>query len=118
MYLNRFLENRCSYVRHILRDAPSTKCEQLLRCHVKKMLTSLRKLFTGKEKCLMKTIKRKVSSQDNNKEENAWFNKEIENAIKLRKSYNRQKRNENNEDKKNVLCNLYNEQKKRVQSLI
>ena len=47
MYLNRFLENRCSYVRHILRDAPSTKCEQLLRCHVKKMLTNLRKMFTG-----------------------------------------------------------------------
>ena len=48
MYLNRFLENRCSYVRHILRDGPSTKCEQLLRCHVKKMLTNLRKMFTGK----------------------------------------------------------------------
>ena len=41
----------------------------------------------------MKTIKRKVSSQDNNKEENAWFDEEIENAIKLRKSYNRQKIN-------------------------
>ena len=59
-----------------------------------------------------------VSSQDNKKEENAWLNKEIKNAIKLRKSYNRQKRNENNEVKKNVLGNLYNEQKKRVQSLI
>ena len=47
MYLNRFLENRCSYVRHIMRDAPSTKCEQLLRCYVKKMLTNLRKMFTG-----------------------------------------------------------------------
>ena len=59
-----------------------------------------RVICNAKEKCLMKTIKRKVSSQDNNKEENAWFNKEIENAIKLRKSYNRQKRNENNEFKK------------------
>ena len=59
-----------------------------------------RVICNAKEKCLMKTIKRKVSSQDNNKEENAWFNKEIENAIKLRKSYNRQKRNENNEVKK------------------
>ena len=58
-----------------------------------------RVICNAKEKCLMKTIKRKVSSQDN-KEENAWFNKEIENAIKLRKSYNRQKRNKNNEVKK------------------
>ena len=47
MYLNRFLENRCSYVRHILRDALSTKFEELLRCHVKKMLTYLRKMFAG-----------------------------------------------------------------------
>ena len=37
-----------------------------------------------------------VNSQDSKKEENAWFHKEIENAIKLRKSYNRQKRSENN----------------------
>ena len=49
MYLNRFLENRCSYVRHILRDALSTKFEELLRCHVKKMLTYLRKMFAGDE---------------------------------------------------------------------
>ena len=35
MCLDRFLENRCSYVRHILRDALSTKFEEFLRCHVK-----------------------------------------------------------------------------------
>ena len=38
--------------------------------------------------------------------------------IKLKKSYNRQKRNENNEVRKKVLGNLYNEQKKGVQFLI
>ena len=50
----------------------------------------------------MKTIKGKVLSQNNKKEENAWFNKEIKNAIKLRKSYNRQKKNEIMKLEKNV----------------
>ena len=57
-------------------------------------------VFQGSKRC-RKTFVRKhssestymkindVSSQDNKKEENAWLNKEIKNAIRLRKSYNR-----------------------------
>ena len=56
MYLNRFLENRCSYVRHILKDALSTKFEELFRCHVKKMLTYLRKMFAGNTVTIILTI--------------------------------------------------------------
>ena len=39
----------------------------------------------------MKTMKKKIPKQGN-KEDNIWFNKEIEKAIKTRKLYNRQKR--------------------------
>ena len=45
----------------------------------------------AKDSCLMKKMKKKIPKQSN-KEDNIWFNKDIEMAIKTRKLYNRQKR--------------------------
>ena len=47
----------------------------------------------------MKTMKKKIPKQGN-KEDNIWFNKDIEKAIKTRKLYNRQKRKESDHIKK------------------
>ena len=51
---------------------------------------------------MMKTLKCKVLKCEKTKE-SIWFNKEIEKEIKLRKKYNREKRNENDVTKKSIL---------------
>ena len=71
----------------------------------------------AKDSCLMKTMKKKIPKQGN-KEDNIWFNKDIEKAIKTRKLYNRQKRNESDHIKKQDLEQKYQKQKREVQKLI
>ena len=65
----------------------------------------------------MKTMKKKIPKQGN-KEDNIWFNKDIEKAIKTRKLYNRQKRKESDHIKKQDLEQKYQKQKREVQKLI
>ena len=65
----------------------------------------------------MKTMKKKIPKQGN-KEDNIWFNKAIEKAIKTRKLYSRQKRKESDHIKKHDLEQKYQKQKREVQKLI
>ena len=51
-------------------------------------------------------MRKKIPKQDN-KEDNIWFDKEIEKAIKTRKLYNRQKINESDHIKQQDLEQKY-----------
>ena len=72
---------------------------------------------SAKDQTMMKTLKCKLLKCEKTKE-SIWFNKEIEKEIKLRKKYNREKRNENDETKKSILDEKYNAQKRKTQNLI
>ena len=65
---------------------------------------------------LMKTMRNKMIRHDETQK--IWFNKDIEDAIKRRKLYNRQRRNEQDTRKQEELNNLYMKQKKKVQSMV
>ena len=65
---------------------------------------------------LMKTMRTKAIKHDET--QTIWFNKDIEDAIKRRKLYNRQRRNERDTRKQEEFTNLYMMQKKKVQSMV
>ena len=71
----------------------------------------------AKDQTTMKTLKCKVLKCEQTKK-SIWFNKELEKEIKLRKKYNREKRNENDVTKKSILDEKYNAQKRKTQNLI
>ena len=60
----------------------------------------------------MKTMRTKVTKY--NKIQKIRFNKDIEDAIKRRKLYNRQRRNKHDGRKQEELNNIYMRQKKKV----
>jgi len=71
----------------------------------------------AKENSMTRSMKRRISNR-NEQEEKIWFNKDIEKEIKLRKAYNRQMRNEQQQEKKNELKEMYLLQKKKTQQLV
>ena len=71
-----------------------------------------------RDQYLMKTIRTKMVKHSENETEKIWFNKDIEQAIKLRKLYNRQRRNEQDQARYEELSNLYMKQKKQVQTMV
>ena len=65
--------------------------------------------------------RRKIKSnlkKENAQSEQVWINNDIREAIKVRKTYNRMKRNEQDEEEKANLNNKYLEQKYKVQDMI
>ena len=75
-------------------------------------------VMNTRDRYLMKTIRTKMVKHNENETEKIWFNKDIEQAIKLRKLYNRQRRNELDQARYEELSNLYMKQKKQVQTMV
>ena len=64
-------------------------------------------VMNTRDRYLMKAIRTKMVKHNENETEKIWFNKDIEQAIKLRKLYNRQRRNEQDQARYEELSNLY-----------
>ena len=77
------------------------------------------KIITLANKNMKQRRKIKANSKNESvQSEPVWINNDIREAIKIRKTYNRMKRNEQDEEEKNNLNDMYLEQKYKVQDMI
>ena len=71
----------------------------------------------AKQQCMVRTINKRFSNITG-EEEKPWFCEKIKREISIRKKYNRERRNEPDKCKREMLGRKYMEQKKKTQQLI
>ena len=70
----------------------------------------------AKQQCMVRTINKRFSNITG-EEEKPWFCEKIKREISIRKKYNRERRNEPDKCKREMLGRKYMEQKKKTQQL-
>ena len=71
----------------------------------------------AKQQCMVRTINKRFSNISG-EEEKPWFGEKIKREISIRKKYNRERRNEPDKCKREVLGRKYQEQKYKTQRII